>query len=523
MKSIIINMNDLSDSVEIYESKPNPFLIYTIYVILATFLIAIVWACFFKIDNVVKSNGIFRSKDEIYDISCAVSGQIVNVYVENGDYVEEGDTLCEVSIESLSDTIIEYQNSLQNSVDRLEMLDAYKNSLDLNIEIGEEYSDNQYYEEFVNRRALLLENIAVGSSNISLKHETYQGNMESISTVISQYEDKIDKLETAKSCVISRTNSFDSSESYYYSIVNSYISNYNYIKLQYDNTISTYQSQLDEVENQLESIENGSASAVIVESKSDLELKKESLETNIELSKCEQMQSLVNSENSQIAAIEQLIKNYDETLITLYLNFETAETENNAILDEMSSGTVLVLTEKCNIASERIDIENQKAECESFLKSYHIKDNNCTIVASASGYYYMSKDLRVGDFLQEGNILACIYPDNESGFYAELYVDNSDIGRLEVGQNVIFEMESFPTSEYGYFTGVIEGISKTITMDESTGKAYYTVKVSCEDVIVSNKDGYVAQLKNGMSCVGKVVIGKKTVMDYLLEKINLLD
>jgi len=30
-------------------------------------------------------------------------------------------------------------------------------------------------------------------------------------------------------------------------------------------------------------------------------------------------------------------------------------------------------------------------------------------------------------------------------------------------------------------------------------------------------------LKNGMACTGKVIIGEKTVMKYLLEKINLLD
>ena len=35
MKPIIIDMKDMSDSIEVYNSRPNPFLVYTIYTILS--------------------------------------------------------------------------------------------------------------------------------------------------------------------------------------------------------------------------------------------------------------------------------------------------------------------------------------------------------------------------------------------------------------------------------------------------------------------------------------------------------
>ena len=35
MKPIIIDMKDMSDSTEVYDSKPNRFMIYTIYAILS--------------------------------------------------------------------------------------------------------------------------------------------------------------------------------------------------------------------------------------------------------------------------------------------------------------------------------------------------------------------------------------------------------------------------------------------------------------------------------------------------------
>lgn len=523
MKPIIVDMKDLSDSVEVYDSKPNPFLVYTIYAILSVLVISAVWACFFRIDDVVKSNGMFKGEDTIYDISSAVSGKIVKSDVKNGDYVNEGDVICEVSIESLSDTIKSYQNNLQDALARIEILEAYENSLGLNSEIETQYLENKYYDEFVNRRALLLESIAASKKSVSSQSEIYQGNIDSISSAIMQYEEKINKLNTAKNCVNSRSNSFDSQDSYYYSLVNSYISNYNYTKLQYDNTISNLKIQLEEIENQLLAIQNGVASESTVQEKSTLEAEKESLTCKIEASTSEQIQALSQLEKSQIATIEQLIENYSSTLITLKSNLETAKLEMSGVADSTSSETVAVLTEKGKIASEKLELESQVTECEKYLKSYNIQNDNCTITTPSSGYYYGSQDLRAGTYLQEGANIGSIYPESESGFYAELYVSNSDIGKIKEDQSVNFEITSFPSSEYGYFTGEIDNISKTVTVDENTGTPYYVVKVRCENMVISNKDGDVASLKNGMACTGKVIIGEKTVMKYLLEKINLLD
>ena len=69
MKPIIVDMKDVSDSTEVYDSKPNRFMIYTIYVVLLMFVIAVIWMCVSKIEIVVKSNGIFRGSNPIYEIS----------------------------------------------------------------------------------------------------------------------------------------------------------------------------------------------------------------------------------------------------------------------------------------------------------------------------------------------------------------------------------------------------------------------------------------------------------------------
>ena len=137
MKPIIVEMRDLSDSVEVYESKPSPFIMYTIYAILACILGAVIWASIFKLDNVVTGNGIFKGTNRIYDVSSGISGQVSDCKVQNGDYVNEGDILYIVKVDSLGDTILSYNKELKNANARLEMLTAYEVALDK----GEKISD----------------------------------------------------------------------------------------------------------------------------------------------------------------------------------------------------------------------------------------------------------------------------------------------------------------------------------------------------------------------------------------------
>lgn len=516
MKPIIVDMKDLSDSVEVYESKPNPFLVYTVYTILAVLVAACIWASIFKLDDVVKSDGLFKGSDSVYDISSGVSGKITECDVDDGAYVEEGDILYIVSIDSLSDTITSYQKDLGDAIDRLEILDGYEDALDKGRVVSKKYKNNQYYDEFVTRRKLLIENIKAGDSDTDNQTEIYQRNIDSIETAIGKYEEKIEKLGKVKACIASRNNKFDNSDSYYYSMVSSYISSYNYTRLQYENKISDYREQIKKIKKQIKNADKETDTE-------SLDKQRETIENSVSETKTEKNQALLSAESSQIASVEQIIENYNENLISLNTNLESARLELENVGKSSSDSNIAILTEKGNISSERLSYEDKKDECENYLKSYNIQNDNCTIVAPVSGYFYCRQELKQGSFLQEGGSIGSIYPENESEFYAEIYVENSDIGKIEEGQKAKFEIAAFPSSEYGYFSGTVSNISKDITVDENTGSTYYVVRVKCDNMMLQNKDGDNVSLKNGMVCTGKIIICEKTVMTYLLQKINLID
>lgn len=394
MKPIIVDLKDISDSTEVYDSKPNRFVPYTIYIICAILTIALIWMYLFRMDIVVKADSVFRGDDDSTAVSCAVTGKITKMSVKDGQYVSEGDELYEVDIENLGSTIEDYKSKLDSVQQRLDILNAYQKSLDGDNSEFDAMSDNQYYSEFKDRKELLNTSIDAGKEK-NKTGEVYDENITVINDSIDKYNEKINKLNNVKQCIVSRNNTFDQNDTYYYSIVKSYISSYDYTALQYDNKkdeTTMDSSQLTDVDT-------------------------------------EKNQALSNLESNEISTIEQQIETANEQIESL----------------------------KSNISS----VELQKKQTEN--------SNN---------------------------------------------TDESDIKIL---------MASYPSSEYGYFTGTVKEIAKDVTVDQNTGNAYYVVKVECKNMEIKNKDGEKGNLKSGMAAQAKIVVDDDSVLHFVLSKINLVD
>ena len=654
MRPIVINLDDISDSTEVYDSKPNRFVVYTVYFVLIIITIALLWMTLSKIDIVVKSNGVFRGSEAIYEISSGVTGNVTETHVENGQYVNTGDVLYVLSIDELSDAITECQSNLEAAQNRLEILYAYEKSLDGDSAELEGLTSNPYYTEFINRRNLLFANVDLNESNPAGQITLYQGNINSITDTILKYNEKIVMLNIAKQCIVARNNTFDPSDSYYYSMVSSYISSYEYMVRQYDNQINEYQRQIDEYWEQIKAAEssesgkgrplsihrsalpadatvdgddpsgtgagdsnlsnnsvggdnnssnNGTAgndssntgaggddpsnngaggddqsntgtagddpsnngtggddpsnngtggnnpsntgtagdipyntgstgnvinifqSTVASADADTLRRQRNALIDAMNSLMNEKDQALNNLELQQITTIETRISGYNDTILSLQSNLTSAELQLNAVnsVDNKTQETVAILTEKGNISAEALVYEDKVEECENYLRSYDIKNDNCIVKASTSGYFYCAQELKTGSYVQAGSTIGTIYPEAESKYFAEIYVENSDIAKIHEGQVVKFEIAAYPSSEYGYFEGTVENISRDISVDQATGYAYYIVKVSCENMTLIGKDGEEASLMNGMACQAKIVVDEQNVLNYCLEKIDLID
>ena len=531
MKPIIWDINEMTDSTELYESRPNPFLTGTIYLIFVIVAVCLLWMYLAKIDIVVKSNGVLKGSNTVYEISSAVYGKVVESSNLNGQYVKEGDVLYIIENNTNSDTIACYQEELQVAKDRLEILLAYDKSLDGDIEELYACVDNPYYDEFVNRWELLSTNMVLSESDINGQVTLYQGNIDSICETIDKYNENVNKLNVVIQCVLTQKNTLDASDSYYYSIISSYLASYNYIALQYDNQINEFQRKIDtcdeQIKNAADSVENGNKPVDTGEvlDVEELIMQRDTLITEREVVEKEKTQALLNLELQQIADIEQQILGYSDTILSMEMNLTSATLQLEAVngVSKENMNKALILTEKGNVATEVLNYQAKVREYDIYLKSYDIQNGNYVIRANGSGYYYVAQEMKIGTYVQEGTVFGMIYPELESKYYAEIYVNNSDIGKVKEGQKVKFEIAAYPSKEYGYFTGVVESVARNISIDESNGSTYYLVRVRCDHTMIKNKDGEEVFFINGMECQAKIVVDEQNILMYFLEKINLID
>lgn len=122
MKPIIVDMKEMSDSTEVYESRPNRFLVYTIYVLLFILVAAFVWMGLSKMEIVVKSEGMFRRDGEVYEIGSGITGRVKECLVENGQRVNKGDILFLVENETLNASLQTYQDRMEEIRQRVQIL-----------------------------------------------------------------------------------------------------------------------------------------------------------------------------------------------------------------------------------------------------------------------------------------------------------------------------------------------------------------------------------------------------------------
>lgn len=134
----------------------------------------------------------------------------------------------------------------------------------------------------------------------------------------------------------------------------------------------------------------------------------------------------------------------------------------------------------------------------------------------------MIQELVVGNTIAAGSEVLSILPTEETGYKCIIYVENADVGGLQPGMPVKFNVYSYPNAEYGYVYGTLTKVSKDIRVDSQSGMAYYQAEASVAVGNFLDSEGKPISLKAGMACEAKIITGEKRILNFVLEKINLL-
>lgn len=179
-------------------------------------------------------------------------------------------------------------------------------------------------------------------------------------------------------------------------------------------------------------------------------------------------------------------------------------------IEQISS--LLSQQEKLLLQLDDVDTQIKHAE-EQILQG--------TIVAEQDGIVSVFSTLVKGDTLSAGNSFAAIVPVNESEFKVQLYVDNSEIANIDVGDTIKYNLAALPSAQYGMVDGIVTSISTDALMQDGQHSGYYLVEGSIARKDLVDKDGNSGSITIGMQVEAKIVTQKKTIIRYFLEKIDL--
>ncbi|MDD3174778.1 MAG: biotin/lipoyl-binding protein [Herbinix sp.] len=234
MKPILININEMSDSREVYESKPNIFFTIFIYTILGMLLIALTWMYFGKIDVVVKSEGMLRPNNQVATVINTYSGTLQEVNVKEGSSVKEGDILYIVEHGDLLTELDYYNEQLTDTVRNLNLLSEYKQSIEDGINYFTQTQDEEEY--YIKYQGFEL------SYKLMDNDYTYRGkerelNLASVTEQLATLDTQLTNTKLLKNAVNTNKNLFvdAGSEKEYYDLFVKYQSDYASIVTKYKN------------------------------------------------------------------------------------------------------------------------------------------------------------------------------------------------------------------------------------------------------------------------------------------------
>ncbi len=165
--------------------------------------------------------------------------------------------------------------------------------------------------------------------------------------------------------------------------------------------------------------------------------------------------------------------------------------------------------------------ETQIEELDAQIERTEEQLRHGTVRAEQSGVLNAASAIVAGDVITSGSVLATIIPVDESEFKVQIYVSSADMGNLKVGDEIKYNISALPSNQYGTVSGKVLSISQDALVQDGQYSGYFLVEGSIGNAELNDKDGNVGKIAIGMQTEAKIVTQTKTIIRYLLEKINL--
>lgn len=179
----------------------------------------------------------------------------------------------------------------------------------------------------------------------------------------------------------------------------------------------------------------------------------------------------------------------------------------------------LQLLEEQQHKSWELELQNyrsQNRELLSQIAQLQKEKEQYVITAPIDGTISEYAGIQPGNFIAPNQTIARISADDN--LIIESYLSPSDIGLIQEGMPVKFQIDAFNYNQWGLATGKVIDISKDITTQQN--QPFFKVKCSLSEKNLQLKSGYAGNLKKGMTLTARFIITERSLYQLLYDKMD---
>jgi multidrug resistance efflux pump len=204
----------------------------------------------------------------------------------------------------------------------------------------------------------------------------------------------------------------------------------------------------------------------------------------------------LNQYKSKLISKDQELKQIDAEITGSHINFLNKEKE---LLDLNK----LVADQQQAFRSSLFELKNQISQ---WMQQY-------VLVASEQGKVLFVAALQENELISTGQNLFYIQPV-QTQFYAELRVSQKGLGKIRPNQKVVVRVESYPSDEYGYLTGIVKHISGIPSYNDS-----FVIKADLPQGLQTSYQKSIF-FRNNLLAQAEVITSNRRFLERLIGRLN---
>lgn len=192
------------------------------------------------------------------------------------------------------------------------------------------------------------------------------------------------------------------------------------------------------------------------------------------------------------------------------MNTYLVEYENSEDKARLKNQKISRLTSSIEETNQAIlQYENEVIKLENQLLNYKV-------YARYSGFVHYTNSVLENYTVQAGYELLRVYEEIEESLAVQLYVLNSDITKIKVGQKVRVEIPALSPRTYGYASAEVIKIESDSRVDQQSGQSFYVVTARLDDKVLGDEEILI-----GMQIQGRMIVDRQKYIFWMLEKLEL--